>query len=106
MAGCCGKPLPIRQRYLNSWLAFMFCLVAACGTEKPSAVQSKDLTASQPATPPPTSTSPPDNSADRETPLLQTLKHEKWHGDLDAIAKRRILRVLVVPSKLGFYFDG
>ncbi len=32
--------------------------------------------------------------------------HEKWHGDLDGIATRRILRVLVAPNKLGFYFDG
>jgi len=27
-------------------------------------------------------------------------------GDLDAIAKRRTLRVLVVPDKLTFFFDG
>src|SRR6185369_12853526 len=30
----------------------------------------------------------------------------KWHGDLDGIANRRLLRVLVAPNKLGFYFDG
>ena len=42
-----------------------------------------------------------------ENPALQQrLVHEKWHGDLDGIAKRRILRVLVTPDKLGFYFDG
>jgi membrane-bound lytic murein transglycosylase MltF len=38
--------------------------------------------------------------------LQQQLVQEKWHGDLDAIAKRRILRLLVAPNKLGFYFDG
>lgn len=27
-------------------------------------------------------------------------------GDLDAIAKRRVLRVLVVPDKITFFFDG
>ena len=31
---------------------------------------------------------------------------EKWHGDLDGIRKRRYLRVLVAPSKLGFHFNG
>ena len=42
-----------------------------------------------------------------EHPALQEqLVHEKWHGDLDGIADRRILRVLVAPNKLGFYFDG
>ncbi len=38
--------------------------------------------------------------------LQQRLVQEQWRGDLDGIAKRRILRVLVAPSKLGFYFDG
>ena len=42
-----------------------------------------------------------------EHPALQErLVHEKWHGDLDGIDNRRILRVLVAPNKLGFYFDG
>src|SRR5271170_2595297 len=27
-------------------------------------------------------------------------------GDLDGIAKRRLLRILVVPTALGFYFNG
>ncbi len=42
-----------------------------------------------------------------EHPALQEqLVHEKWQGDLDGIVRRRILRVLVAPNKLGFYFDG
>jgi membrane-bound lytic murein transglycosylase MltF len=48
---------------------------------------------------------PPANTF--EHPALQEqLIHEKWHGDLDGIVNRRILRVLVAPNKLGFYFDG
>ena len=51
------------------------------------------------------SNEPPANTF--EHPALQEqLVHEKWHGDLDGIVKRRILRVLVAPNKLGFYFDG
>jgi membrane-bound lytic murein transglycosylase MltF len=38
--------------------------------------------------------------------MQQRLIHERWHGDLDGIIKRRVLRVLVAPNKLGFYFDG
>jgi len=38
--------------------------------------------------------------------LEQRLGTEKWSGDLDGIAKRRYLRVLVAPNKLGFYFNG
>jgi membrane-bound lytic murein transglycosylase MltF len=48
---------------------------------------------------------PPENTF--EHPALQEqLVHEKWYGDLDGIVKRRMLRVLVAPNKLGFYFDG
>jgi membrane-bound lytic murein transglycosylase MltF len=51
------------------------------------------------------SNEPPANTF--EHPALQEqLIHEKWHGDLDGIVNRRILRVLVAPNKLGFYFDG
>ena len=51
------------------------------------------------------SNEPPANTF--EHPALQEqLVHEKWHGDLDGIVNRRILRVLVAPNKLGFYFDG
>ena len=51
------------------------------------------------------SNEPPENTF--EHPALQEqLIHERWHGDLDGIVKRRILRVLVAPNKLGFYFDG
>lgn len=38
--------------------------------------------------------------------LEARLNGEKWTGDLDGIAKRRMLRILVVPSALGFYFNG
>jgi len=38
--------------------------------------------------------------------LEARINGEKWSGDLDGIAKRRILRILVVPSALSFYFNG
>jgi membrane-bound lytic murein transglycosylase MltF len=38
--------------------------------------------------------------------LEARINGEKWTGDLDGIAKRRILRILVAPSALGFYFNG
>ena len=48
---------------------------------------------------------PPANTF--EHPALQEqLIYERWHGDLAGIVERRILRVLVAPNKLGFYFDG
>jgi membrane-bound lytic murein transglycosylase MltF len=53
----------------------------------------------------PVSNEPPENTF-QNPELQQRLVHEKWRGDLDGIAKRRILRVLAAPDKLGFYFDG
>jgi membrane-bound lytic murein transglycosylase MltF len=38
--------------------------------------------------------------------LEARINGERWTGDLDGIAKRRLLRILVVPSALGFYFNG
>jgi membrane-bound lytic murein transglycosylase MltF len=38
--------------------------------------------------------------------LEARVKGERWTGDLDGIVKRRLLRILVVPSALGFYFNG
>jgi membrane-bound lytic murein transglycosylase MltF len=48
---------------------------------------------------------PPANTFERPA-LQERLAHERWRGDLDGIVKRRIVRVLVAPNKLGFYFDG
>jgi membrane-bound lytic murein transglycosylase MltF len=38
--------------------------------------------------------------------LEARINGERWTGDLDGIAKRRILRILVVPSALNFFFNG
>jgi membrane-bound lytic murein transglycosylase MltF len=38
--------------------------------------------------------------------LEARINGERWTGDLDGIAKRKILRILVVPSELGFCFNG
>jgi membrane-bound lytic murein transglycosylase MltF len=37
---------------------------------------------------------------------VDRINGEQWTGDLDGIAKRRLLRILVAPSALGFYFNG
>jgi membrane-bound lytic murein transglycosylase MltF len=49
-------------------------------------------------------------AAEQGKPAAATLEDringERWSDDLDGIAKRRILRILVVPTALGFYFNG
>jgi hypothetical protein len=46
------------------------------------------------------------NEAKATTRLEARINGEKWTGDLDGIAKRRILRILVVPTAIGFFFNG
>jgi membrane-bound lytic murein transglycosylase MltF len=50
-------------------------------------------------------------AADQESPVATTqiearINGQSWSGDLDGIARRRIIRILVVPTALGFYFNG
>ena len=40
------------------------------------------------------------------TQLEDRINGERWSGDLDGIVKRRMLRIVVVPTALGFYFNG
>src|SRR5215469_10038309 len=40
------------------------------------------------------------------TQLEDRINGERWNGDLDGIAKRRMLRIVVVPTAVGFYFNG
>ena len=46
------------------------------------------------------------NRAETPPVAVERLTREKWYGDLDDIAKRRTLRVAVVPNKLGYFVDG
>jgi len=76
------------------------CIVTAtaCGsTQKSSSNAGQQKTSIEERSPAAESTN---------TSLEQRLGTEVWHGDLDGIAKRRYLRVLVAPNKIGFYFDG
>jgi membrane-bound lytic murein transglycosylase MltF len=62
--------------------------------------------------PPPETTAPPVSGPAPtvpETPqdaVVEHLQRERWTGDLDGIVKRRYLRVLVIPDKTYFFFDG
>lgn len=104
---------------MRSTLHLLKCLIplsivvlAGCGDakrtetaaqEKPSQSQVAPPQATPPqVTPTNESQAPPPAASDIE----ERLAREKWTGDLDGIAKRRMLRVLVVPGKLGFFFNG
>lgn len=38
----------------------------------------------------------------RQTPIPET----RWHGDLDAMIERRLIRALVSPNRTSYFFDG
>ena len=71
---------------------------AACGGSNPAPGQAtKTPAAAEPA--PSAQDSPPDTLADQ-------IRRERWSGDVDGIVARRYLRVLVIPDKTYFFFDG
>jgi membrane-bound lytic murein transglycosylase MltF len=90
--------LPGTALWLSLLVAIGALTLAGCGGTSPSsAPETKAPLASEPT--PPAPETPPDTIAD----LIQ---RERWTGDLDGIVKRRYLRVLVIPDKLYFFFDG
>src|SRR5215467_8933010 len=40
------------------------------------------------------------------TQIEARINGQRWSGDLNGIAKRPIIRILVVPTALGLYFNG
>ncbi len=68
--------------------------LAGCST------QSETSVAKQQAPP------PGEEVQDADANLVQKLRKARMDGDFDEIVKRRYLRVLVTPDKLGFFFDG
>lgn len=43
---------------------------------------------------------------DRDEHRLIELVHEPWVGDLDGMLERRLIRVLIVPSRTVYFLDG
>jgi membrane-bound lytic murein transglycosylase MltF len=84
------------------WLCLVFAVgaltLAGCGGANPSK-GAEDQSPSASAPPAPAQEALPSSLAER-------LQRERWTGDLDGIVKRRYLRVLVIPDKMYFFFDG
>jgi membrane-bound lytic murein transglycosylase MltF len=86
--------------FLIASFAMWIAVTVGCGSKQaPQDAATKE---------PPKEAPPAPQSAinPQATPLEQRLATEKWHGDLEEIRKRRLLRVLVAPNKLGFCFNG
>ena len=104
-----GDACTLRQVVSWAVVATAIALCSSC-SRRPGETSSAPSSGKEQSTPSAGSAArlsnePPVNTF--EHPALQEqLVHEKWHGDLDGIVNRRILRVLVAPNKLGFYFDG
>ena len=91
-------------RVLNA--AFRLCLavaasalmLAGCGGTSPAPAPGTQAPSAS-ELPPPAPETPSDTIAEQ-------IQRERWTGDLDGIVKRRYLRVLVIPDKMYFFFDG
>uniref|UniRef100_Q01WY7 Lytic transglycosylase, catalytic n=1 Tax=Solibacter usitatus (strain Ellin6076) TaxID=234267 RepID=Q01WY7_SOLUE len=104
---------PSRHAFATCGGVILLVIFAACSGGGKPVTRAETKTVEQ--APPAPETAPPQGVAHRVTaaanivtrgPIEQRLVREKWHGDLDRIARRRFLRVLVTPSKLGFHFAG
>ncbi len=90
--------LPGTAFWLSLFVAVGALTLAGCAGPNPApAPATKAPSASEPA--PSAPEAPPDT-------LAELIQRERWTGDLDAIVKRRYLRVLVIPDKMYFFFDG
>lgn len=88
----------LRHLSLTARLVIYIAIATGCGSgQKPSEGARHEKTSTG---------EPPRVSQSVNPSLEQRLGTETWRGDLDSIAKRRYLRVLVAPNKIGFYFDG
>ena len=84
--------------WLCLFLATGALTLAGCGGADPSKAPG-DQAPSAAEQPAPAQEAPPDSIAEQ-------IQRERWTGDLDGIVTRRYLRVLVIPDKMYFFFDG
>ncbi len=95
------------QRLLTACSVMLFLLTAAC-TKEPSTSPAKTKT--EEAQPSPSAGSPlrlpamltPHRTWKRQP---EPWSPAKWTGDLDGMIKRRLIRVLTVYSKTGYFVD-
>lgn len=102
-----------RSRPRISWLAALFAL-ASCGNSEPALptpeTTSDSLTSSAQAT---TQDEGAAGSAQRPLSIVQkdlpaelAAVNHRWTGDFSGMAKRRIIRVLTVYERGGYFLDG
>jgi membrane-bound lytic murein transglycosylase MltF len=80
-------------------IVLLTMMFAACGGPAPSNQNATQSSASDSA---PAAVS---QVADPDTPEGRLLARP-WSGDLDGMIGRRYLRILVIPDKMNFFFDG
>jgi membrane-bound lytic murein transglycosylase MltF len=92
---------------LAACVVLLLCLAAACTKEpskSPPKTQTEEAQSSPTAGSPSTSPGDADTSPDQEEVAI-ALVAKKWTGDLDGMIKRRLIRVLTVYSKTGYFVD-
>ncbi|HEX2522736.1 MAG TPA: lytic transglycosylase F, partial [Terriglobia bacterium] len=93
---------------LSSWMlatvgiALLF-LAQACKTESSKEAANPKTAENQPATSSPSGTD--NTSEDQEDSAKANLIAKKWTGDLDGMIQRRLIRVLTIHSKTGYFVD-
>jgi membrane-bound lytic murein transglycosylase MltF len=92
----------LQARTIATWLGLILAAsavtLAGCGgANSPKKPEPQPQASAEPS--PPADAAPVDSLAER-------MQRERWTGDLNGIVQRRYLRVLVIPDKMYFFFDG
>jgi membrane-bound lytic murein transglycosylase MltF len=94
----------MRSRIQLIGQALLFCTLLGCGGDT-----SEETTAINP-TPgevvPVPEPEQAEQGADEELAAVPTILKQSWHGDLDVMADKRVIRVLTVYSIGRYYLDG
>ena len=89
----------------TSWILSVAGLLA-CDADRPPAPAAARDTQAQSADPPAADAPvPPDSLSSPTITELSRLVSQRWDVDLDSLVARRVIRVLVVPSKLLYFED-
>jgi membrane-bound lytic murein transglycosylase MltF len=84
---------------------WVFALMAATVISAPFAAKNNQMAPSSESKQQVSTVTPQDNTAQSTASLELPIKFERRVGDLDAMVKRHEIRVLVIPSRSGFFYD-
>lgn len=86
--------------------AFATLLMVSIGIAGVSCTSTQPVANEQAAGPEPAATTALETPVEIDPTVLDRLRNERWHGDIDAMVERRYIRAVVLYNKTSFFYDG